>query len=372
VKKLAFKLPPKLQQLLSRAKLPPRVQAWLKPGAIGLGGAIALILLLTWIGNMMGAREEQKPQHFSLAKLEEQEMNGGADTEEAATEEPEDVSGVTADTDQPLPVEDETIKLSSAPDVNLVEETVEGSLPKIGEDGRKPWQVYARPFDRSDKRPRVTIIITDLGLSRVATDATIERLPKAATLAFDAQSQVVGAWLGRARQAGHETILSVPMEPFDYPRSDPGPNTLLTNLPNSDNIARLNWSLRQGSGYIGIMTVTGSRFTTSPDKLRPVLDALKRRGLILFDARVAPKSVAVDLAHEMGVPGAVATLKLDADPSPEAIDKALKQLEQGAQLSGSAIGIAAPLPVTLERIEKWAKGLTKRGIVMAPLSAVVE
>ena len=35
------------------------------------------------------------------------------------------------------------------------------------------------------------------------------------------------------------------MEPFDYPRSDPGPNTLLSNIPNADNIQRLLWALGQ-------------------------------------------------------------------------------------------------------------------------------
>jgi polysaccharide deacetylase 2 family uncharacterized protein YibQ len=30
----------------------------------------------------------------------------------------------------------------------------------------------------------------------------------------------------RAREDGHEVMLQVPMEPFDYPDNDPGPHTL--------------------------------------------------------------------------------------------------------------------------------------------------
>ena len=33
--------------------------------------------------------------------------------------------------------------------------------------------------------------------------------------------------VARAREAGHEVLLEVPMEPFDYPDNDPGPQTLL-------------------------------------------------------------------------------------------------------------------------------------------------
>ena len=34
----------------------------------------------------------------------------------------------------------------------------------------------------------------------------------------------------RARAQHHEILLQVPMEPFDYPDTDPGPQTLLTTL----------------------------------------------------------------------------------------------------------------------------------------------
>ena len=245
-------------------------------------------------------------------------------------------------------------------------------MPRIGEDGRQPWQVYARPFNTADKRPRVSIVIVDLGLSRVVSDAAIDRLPPNVTLAFDVQSPVVGAWCARARQSGHETLLMVPMEPFDYPRSDPGPNTLLSNLPNSDNIQRLQWALRQATGYVGITTLSGSRFTTDPDKIKPVLEELRQRGLMVFDARVAPHSAIADLAHDARVPVAVETQRIDQNLSPAAIDTALNQLEQTARLTGRAVGMAAPLPVVIDRLVPWIKQLHQDGVALAPLSAMTQ
>jgi polysaccharide deacetylase 2 family uncharacterized protein YibQ len=268
--------------------------------------------------------------------------------------------------------DDRSIKMSPAPDMGLSEDRSDGSLPRISEDGRQPWQVYARPFNTADKRPRIAIVIVDMGLSRAATDAAISRLPANVTLAFDSQSPVIGAWCARARQDGHETLLMVPMEPFDYPRSDPGPNTLLTNLPNSDNLQRLYAALREATGYVGVTTLSGSRFTTSPEKLATVLDVLHQRGLMIFDARVAPHSAVTDMAYNMHVPAAAATARIDANPSPEAIDAALDQLAKTARLTGRAVGIAAPLPVVLDRLQVWLKDLPQNGIALAPISAMTQ
>jgi polysaccharide deacetylase 2 family uncharacterized protein YibQ len=268
--------------------------------------------------------------------------------------------------------DDRSIKLVPAPDPGLTEDTPLGSLPRISEDGRQPWQVYARPFNTADKRPRVAIVMTDLGMSRVSSDAAIARLPANVTLAFDAESPVTAAWCGRARQDGHEVLLNVPMEPFDYPRSDPGPNTLLTSLPNTDNLERFLWSLRQSTGYIGITSLSGSRFTTDPEKLRPILDAARKRGLMVFDARVAPHSAMSDMAHDMKLPVAVETERIDQDMSPEAIDTVLGDLEKNARLNGGSIGIASPTPIVLERLNVWLKNLPDHGVALAPVSAMVQ
>lgn len=268
--------------------------------------------------------------------------------------------------------DDHSIKLAPAPASGLSEDTAEGSLPRISEDGRQPWQVYARPFNTADKRPRIGIVIADLGLSRATTDAAISRLPANVTLAFDVQSPVVGAWCARARQDGHETLLQLPMEPFDYPRSDPGPNTLLTSLSNSENLTRLLWALRQSTGYVGVTTFSGSRFTTDSDKLVPILDTLHSRGLMVFDARLAPHSAIIDMAGRAHVPTVGSTTRIDQDPSPEAIDASLDQLEKTARLTGHAIGIASPLPAVIDRLQVWTKSLPERGVALAPVSAMVQ
>jgi polysaccharide deacetylase 2 family uncharacterized protein YibQ len=267
---------------------------------------------------------------------------------------------------------DRSIKLTEAPDRRVTEDTAEGPLPRISEDGLRPWQVYARPFNTADHRPRIAIVITDLGMSRAITDAAINQLPPTVTLSFNSQGPVVAAWGGRARQDGHEILLQVPMEPFDFPRSDPGPGTLLTSLPDSDNLERLLTAMHRAVGYVGITTVSGSRFTTDSSKFMTVIDALRKRGLMVLDSRVAPHSVVTDMATSNGVPVATVTQRLDGDLSPEAIATVLDDLEKTARQNGRAIGIASPSPVMISQLQAWAKDLPQRGIALAPLSAMVK
>lgn len=278
-----------------------------------------------------------------------------------------------ADVDDTLNAQDDrTVPMAMAPDPGLTENTSQGDLPRIGEDGRQPWQVYARPFNVADHRPRLAIVVAGLGLSRTITDAAVSRLPAGVTLVFDVQGPAIAAWCGRARQNGHEILLSVPMEPFDYPRSDPGPHTLLANLSNTENLQKLNWGLRQASGYVGIATLSGSRFTTNPDKLKFVMQTLRERGLMILDAHAAPHGVVTSLAHEEHVPVATVNERIDDDLSPEAIDNALEQLEQAARLNGHAVGIVAPLPIVIDHLQTWLKTLPEHGIALAPVSAVVQ
>jgi uncharacterized protein len=260
--------------------------------------------------------------------------------------------------------------LLPAPDPALVETGPQGPLPIIGRDGRQPWRVYGRPFDRADGRPRIAIVITGLGLSGDATQAAIDSLPGAVTLAFDPYGQALGDWVNRARAAGHEVLLGLPMEPVDYPRQDPGPYTLLTSLSPDENRERLDWVLSRVSGYVGVTTMMGSRFTTSQTSLLPIMDELKKRGLMFVDGRASEQSVAGALAETMGVPRVIADDTIDADTARDAIDRHLASLETMAQQSGRALGIGFAYPVTLERIALWAKTLDQKGIALAPASAL--
>ena len=108
-----------------------------------------------------------------------------------------------------------------------------------------------------------------LGIGASATGDAIAKLPKTVTLAFTPLRERSSRWVGRARSAGHEILLQLPMEPFDYPDNDPGPQTLLTNFAAAQNIDRLHWFLSRFQGYVGVTNFMGGRFTSNdPPSLR--------------------------------------------------------------------------------------------------------
>ena len=355
----AFVPPPRRKTSLTRySRKSKMVAAAVLTVAAGIS-VFFIIRVLSSGGDLIEAARHHKPAVHS------------ADT-------PEPMADAAATTKAPEVKEalnqqdDRSVPMAPAPDPGLTESTAQGDLPRISEDGREPWQVYARPFNSADKRPRLAIVVADLGMQRATTDAAVTRLPANVTLAFNSQSPTVGAWCQRARQQGHEVLLSIPMEPFDFPRSDPGPEALLTSLPNPTNLEKLAWSMRQASGYVGITTMTGTRFVTETDKLKPVMQAMKLRGLMVFDPHIAPHSSMQELAEDLHVPIVAADLRIDDNLSPEAIDESLQQLEQAAKLNGHAVGVVAPLPIVIDRLQTWLQTLPQAGIALAPVSAVVQ
>ncbi|MCH8188710.1 MAG: divergent polysaccharide deacetylase family protein [Proteobacteria bacterium] len=215
-------------------------------------------------------------------------------------------------------------------------------------------------------------MLAGLGLSQSATKAAIQQLPGSVTLGFAPYARGLEAWMNEARAAGHEVFLELPMEPFDYPDSDPGPHTLLTTLDHSDNIDRLDWLLSRTSGYVGVTNFMGDKFTSSPESLVPVLEALRDRGLMFLDARTSRESVAGDLATQIELPRALNNRFLDNEASRIAIDARLLELEEIAKTVGYAVGIGFPYPVTLERIARWSATLDAKGIDLAPMSALAD
>ncbi len=258
------------------------------------------------------------------------------------------------------------------PPPDLIEVTDIGPLPRIAPDGREPWQAYARRVAATDGRSRIAIVITDLGLSSFATETAIQRLPGAVTLAFSPYAPELDVWLPQARAAGHEALMMLPMEPETYPQDDPGPLTLLTSLGPDRNRERLNHVLSRGIGYVGVVSTMGSRFTATPDSLEPMLAALAQRGLLVLDSRTTSQSTVSRLAASVGMPWAVSDRFIDSVASRDAIDLKLRELEEIALEDGNAIGVGLPFPVTLERLHAWIPSLEERGIVLAPISAVVE
>jgi hypothetical protein len=258
-------------------------------------------------------------------------------------------------------------------DAKLLESIRHGQIPRVSADGARPLVAYARPVAEKSaepKMPRIALVVTGLGISS-STTAEALKLPPAVTFAFAPYGTDLDRIASRARGEGHELLLQLPMEPFDYPDNDPGPQTLLTSLAPEQNIDRMHWLMSRFQGYVGVANYMGSRLTANDAAFAPVLREVAKRGLMYLDDGSSPRSLAGQIAGGNGLPFAKASVVIDAVPTPNEIDRALVRLETLARDGGIAVGVATTLPVSIARLAKWAKAAESRGFLLVPISAAV-
>lgn len=266
-----------------------------------------------------------------------------------------------------IPTEGQT--LSSTPVSRVMERGRFGPLPRIGGDGARPLEVYSRPVPkRPTATPKVVVVVGGLGLSQTGTQEAIRLLPPDVTFAFAPYGSSLDRWMQRARQQGHEILLQLPMEPFDFPDNDPGPHTLLTGLSAEQNIERLHWVMSRLTNYVGVINYMGAKLTADETKLQPLLRELSARGVMYMDDGSSGRSTAETVARTVKLPFAKADMIIDSVANEAAIDARLQQLENLARSRGIAVGMASALPVTVKKLSEWAKTLEGRGIVIVPAS----
>ncbi|MDO9412509.1 MAG: divergent polysaccharide deacetylase family protein [Pseudolabrys sp.] len=256
----------------------------------------------------------------------------------------------------------------------LLETSRHGAIPKVGVDGAKAFTVYAKPRNLSaalKDMPRIAIIIGGMGISASGTAEAFAKLPGPVTFALAPYATDVSKLAERARSEDHEVLLQAPMEPFDYPDNDPGPQTLLTSVTAEQNVDRLQWLMSRMQGYVGIVSYMGARFTAAEQALSPVLNETAKRGLIFVDSGASNRSVASQIAGSQNLPFAKADIVLDTVPTAADIDRALSRLEMLARDGGTAVGFATAQPNTIARIAEWAAKIEKRGFVLVPISMAV-
>ncbi|HRP11818.1 MAG TPA: divergent polysaccharide deacetylase family protein, partial [Terricaulis sp.] len=316
------------------------------------------------LSDAMGADEEGMSM-FDLADLPPYESEVGEITPEgqlrvAVVETPEAASARAPA--RPLP---------RAPIAGLTERGPNGLLPIVAADGRTPAQAYARPFTREGERPMIAIVIGGLGFNARATQQAIDELPAAVTLSFVPYASDLQTWIDRARARGHEVLLELPMEPFDPDADDTGPQALLSSASAQQNITRLELLLSRGSGYFGVTNYQGARFATSAQASQPVVQALRRRGLVFITSGIGQRTALSVEAQRAGLSNTAADRIIDARREASSIDEQLLNLEALALQNQSAIGAGFAYPVTMEQVSRWARDIETRGYQLAPASAVL-
>lgn len=263
----------------------------------------------------------------------------------------------------------QSLRVAHLPDRALIEETELGPLPVRAPDGRRAFDVYARPWSGA-RGARVAIVIGGLAVSQTGTQTAIESLPPEVTLAFASGGNSIDRWMQTARQQGHEILMQVPMEPFDYPNVDPGRNTLTVDASAEENAGRLRIALSRTTNYTGVMNYLGGRFVADRGAMEPVMAELSERGLMYLDDGSSARSLAEELATGARGPYAAADLFIDRQRDRGDILKKLDEAERIARAKGSAIAVGSAFDTTVSAVAEWVTEARKRGIEIVPVSAL--
>lgn len=377
-----------LNRPLGRDKPAPTGKPWARWLATAAAGGIGIVVLgLALVAALR--RDPDGGEPMAVATIEKRAappvaVSTGPDAKPhgpASASQLENDAGVVVyrpDSDAPgaivitVPDDAGAVRLAPAPDTRLVERTRYGLLPKTGPDGATPARIYARPLGpEPTTKPagRIALVVGGLGISQSGTADAISRLPPQVSLAFAPYGSELERTVQRARSEGHEAFLQLPMEPFDYPDNDPGPHTLLSGPKASDNLDKLHWSLGRFTGYVGVINFLGGRLTADETALSPILRDLAGRGLMVVDDGSSARSQFATAASRAQIPSLKVDRTIDTVTRAEAIDKELAGLEATARERGIVVASASALPVSIERIARWAQSLEAKKIALVPLSA---
>ncbi|MEL6416116.1 MAG: divergent polysaccharide deacetylase family protein [Pseudomonadota bacterium] len=240
------------------------------------------------------------------------------------------------------------------------------TAPSVAADS--PLARFARPFENPEGKPTVSIIVGGLGTNPSRTLAAINGLPPEVTLSFVPTTDNLRGWVRRARRAGHEVLIELPMEPYDYGRQRPHPKVMKADLSADENTTRLTSLLGLTSGYVGVMNYMGDKFATDAEAVDPVLATLSEKGVAMFEDGRLRGSKFGESARKSNLAFGKAMSWIDERPGADEISQQLLLLETAALEQGSSLGTGMPFPVTFDILQEWLPTLEGKSIALAPAS----
>jgi polysaccharide deacetylase 2 family uncharacterized protein YibQ len=222
----------------------------------------------------------------------------------------------------------------------------------------------------SEALPRIAIIIDDLGYQLEAGHRSIN-LPGPVACAILPSTPRATTLAEAAFANGKEVLLHLPLEPVSKETlSDPG--SIMLDMSREKFATTFSADLESVPHAIGVNSHRGSMLTRHPGHMSWLMEELRAHGdLIFIDSYTTHKSVALQLAHESGVPAVKRDVFLDADRSPDTVRREFRRLKGLARKNGAAVGIGHPYPATLAFLEREIPGLVDEGIELVTISELV-
>lgn len=266
-----------------------------------------------------------------------------------------------------IPVQQLTIMIPSGAALN---HKWPGLIPRLPPTILPPPTVEVPEDLPAIKRPRVALIIDDVGSVRKAADAMLQ-VPARLTWAVMPFTRYAAEYIQAAKERGFEVMLHLPLEPLD-PKNNPGPGLIKRDWTDEQIIKQLEADLDQVPGAVGINNHMGSAGTADERLMDILMGEIKKRGIYFVDSMTSNLSVGEVVAHRHQVRFKKRDVFIDNLPDSDSKKKALRELIKIAVTKGEAIGIGHVRNGTAEAIIEMLPEFEKAGVEIVPVSELFE
>ena len=232
-----------------------------------------------------------------------------------------------------------------------------------------PLAIERQPPPEGGGRPRISIVIDDLGrslrdletLGGLGIPLTYSVLP------FESYTPQVVAELERR---GVEYICHLPMEAKGG--ANPGPGALTLAMSHDELAAATRRALAAVPGAAGVNNHMGSGMLPDREKMTTVLAVLAEQRLYFLDSRTSADTLGYSLARHLGLPAGERQVFLDTERDREFIRNQFAALLAEARSRGGATAIAHPYPETLEILAAAIPAARAEGFEFVQASELLE
>jgi hypothetical protein len=234
----------------------------------------------------------------------------------------------------------------------------------------EPPRHEGRPQRGEGKAARLAIVIDDIGHT---VEAVRPFVGLGYPLTFSVLPDVPHARESAAliHEAGREYIIHLPMQPFDYPRENPGSYPLLLSQGMEETARRMRAYMDALPLASGASNHMGSAYTYDADRMQVVQTVLAERHLFFLNSKTSATPVPEQVARRWGYPYLERDVFLDHDLSEAAIERAFQQAVRQARRAGHAIAIGHPHPQTWRVLRRNLPRLAREGVQPISLSTLL-
>ena len=225
-------------------------------------------------------------------------------------------------------------------------------LPKISDNGQKPWVEYAKTENVQPNFYKVAIVLKNLGMDSMITTAAIETMPANMSLSFSPYGRDLNLAVRHAREFGHETYVDWLLCSKNFLKADSGPMAMSITQNKEENLQRAKASLNVRAPIGGMVVNNGIADETIVEHLQFIMEDMQKRGLLMIDAT---GEEGIDKVNIPGLARRKADIVIDTQFVRKDIDEQLKQAETIAKNNGSVLIAATPKPVVLHALKDWVE-----------------